>query len=451
MSYMQLQGVQYISSDGWEFNSTKEITAREIKRLTTNPYFTKVKADQSNLIFTDRPTIKIKNAKGEIDEDLSIEYLTNSEGIKLVSKMTTAFNECFDWGCSILNPIIERTGNEYRISEIRILPSFSFTDPPQNGSKTYSEIVEGITFEPTSNSIGYYQTSATGHQTKLNTDDLILIKDPNSTDLIPLPIGYPVMKFIRLLDFAWQANLQQINRIGADSVIIRISNPKGAIGDKESDEDYAWKIVKNWSKDNSFILRENMEFVSPQTLQSDIAGTSIKMLENRVDTYYSPYVMISKDGTMIGGSDKSAYDLLLSHVDGIQQWLSSTFEQLYDLILELNGYTGYTAQVLLPTPTRDTTEEDLAKGEFALKSKTAGFNELRKLWGAEPIDTTEQKRIEEYYATNGATISPAMFTDGSIQHKNTPEEKQIVDDFADGYDNALKKIMESITTVSPVE
>jgi chaperonin GroEL len=122
-----------------------------------------------------------------------------------------------------------------------------------------------------------------------------------------------------MLDFAWTAQRQKVNRVGAPLVFIRFTSAPQKTTERD-DIKHAKTILQNWGKSTAFMLRENMEIVKLEFADNQSAIQTIQQLEGRIKSYFSPATIIEGKGTLeaIDGrakAVKTAIDLSTSDWD----------------------------------------------------------------------------------------------------------------------------------------
>jgi len=368
------EGVVYLSSTGGIYTASK-LDAEKLKNFSKNAYGAGVAGKHRNLIFSEKYYIEVLNPKGEPDPELA-QHLTkmcDSAGVNLWAKMRLAWTDVFWYGMSLFNPVWDYTlvpnphgtgkVTEYRLLKLRHLPAESFATAPYGRMNIYSEILKGVTISPETGEVEYYQTlenaidrmpgsgaftSAAMLQKKLT--HVFTVIDPASGELAGTPIIEPIIPFMMMLDFTWQAQMQKVNRIGAPILFLEITDASG------DDIEYGQKFLANWGKQSGMQIRTNMKLIIPDLKDSSTAIDTINVLCKMVVDYFSPASLISKDGTLIGGSSSSEQELMLSYIRSTHTWIIESFEQLLQTHLEANLYTGYTAKLYIPSPSVDKAE-----------------------------------------------------------------------------------------------
>lgn len=151
-----------------------------------------------------------------------------------------------------------------------------------------------------------------------------------------------MVSILGMLGFTWNTQMEQVNRVGAKILFMRVKNPQGAStrNNSVSDNDYANAIVKNWGKDTAFVLRENFEIEDVKLTDDSNNLEIIDALNNLIIEYVTPASFISKgQETRLGGNDNAQKELLDNYIRGVHSWLEDQFEMLLMRYLEYNQYT----------------------------------------------------------------------------------------------------------------
>jgi len=115
-------GVTYLISGG-DFYSNPDINVESLLKFKDNIYGASVSQKQLNLIFPDKPTIEVKDPKGERDVDLEKILMAMFESSKMWAAMKQFWIDEFWFGASFFNPVWKKKGNEYVLNELRHLPA----------------------------------------------------------------------------------------------------------------------------------------------------------------------------------------------------------------------------------------------------------------------------------------------------------------------------------------
>jgi len=385
----------YVSSFGTYYEAP-EIDADKLRDFQSNIYVRGLLAKHKNLVFSDKFTLEVKDAKGETDEDLqkTMTQMCEQKNVRLWSKMQAGYIDgVFVYGIGIYNDVWDYEGNEYKLLKLRYLPAYTFRDSSISGTmKIYSQILQGITLND-KGEIEFWQTDENGipHQLK----NIFYIKDPTAQGLAGESIVIPLVPIIEMLKFSWDTQMQQVHRTGAKVLFIKVTEPKpasnknGGVGDIE----YANKILEKWSKDMAFQLRENMELIDPGIKDDSNNLEIIDALHKRIIDYVTPTSFIAREGTTIGGTEKQREEMLLRYIKGIHSWLEDQFEMLLNKYLEYNEYKDYTINIHIPAPSIDRSEIELKQAVEGYKSKSLTINEIRQRLGAEGLDEKDIKEL----------------------------------------------------------
>lgn len=442
------EGVVYVASTGDYFTSP-EINAEKLTNLRQNVYGRGLSIKQKNLIFSDKYNLTIKDDKGEVDEELStrITQMCEAEDVRLWAKMQLAYINIFWYGAALFNPVWGYEDNEYRLLKLRSLPSETFATPPLGENQIYSQILQGIVWDKDKKQIRFYQSDENSFDpTELK--NIFMIKDPTASDLAGESIVLPLVPVLEMVKFVWQAQMQQSNRIGAQLLFIKVTDPQPAsnLNGNVSDVEYANNLLQSWNKNTAFQLRENMELIDPGLSDTSNNLEVIDALHSLMIDYLTPTSFIARGQStpIVGSSDKQREELLLQYISGVHEWLEDQFEMLLQKYLDYNEYKGYTISLEIPTPEIDKSELKLKQVAEGVKGKALFPNEIRERLGAEALSEEDLEKLAEYYERIGPTEAPMGFLQVTHQNENVrtgkfeQELEEISDELAEDILKALK-------------
>ena len=404
------EGIVYVSSFGAYTQSTGVIDAQKLQDYKDNVWCCGLAQKQKNLIFTDKFTIEVLDSKGTADEDLEQRIINMCEKVRLWAKMQLGYKDGIFWyGSAIYNPVWGYEGSEYVLQDLRYLPAYTFRNAGSSQQQTYSEILQGITLDD-KKQLEFWQTDDLGQIQQLKTENLFWIKDPSTAALAGESIILPLIPVIEMLKFAWQTEMQYMNRVGAPIIFIEFKKDQPPRAASESldgvgDLEYAQGLLQNWGKDTAFLLRDNMAVVGLNIKNISDNREVIELLNNMLIDYMSPSSFISQgEGALFGGSKKQQEELFYKFIQGIHTWLEDQFERLLQVYLDKNDYEGYIINMHIPSPSIDRSEIMLKQADIGFKSQSLLKNELRKRLGEEALDEEGLVVLKEEYPA--ATLMP---------------------------------------------
>ncbi|MDD2404804.1 MAG: hypothetical protein PHI56_09710, partial [Victivallaceae bacterium] len=336
----------------------------------------------------------------------ALEDMAASDTVQLDYALQRAWRDVAEYGPSLHNPVLDYEGSEYRLQKLRRLPPESFSRAGATYSTIKNRILPGICLNTTSNQVEYWQSQSSGGVKKI--ENVFMITDPLSGELGGTPFIVPIVPIVTMLNFSWQGQLQKVNRFGAGGIFfLKVTNPKG------DDRQYAQTILRNMEKNTAFQLRENMEVVNLGINESGSALETITELGMQIRQFFSPASLISKDGTLIGGSSGPEFELYMAYVGGTQRWLERACRRLLNPWLVANGYAPrYRIAVDIPSPTVDKSELLINLAKAGYETRSMSTNERREvlaLAGAplKPLDEEGLETLEHEYE-GAAPLSPLM-------------------------------------------
>lgn len=407
----KVQGVVFLSQAGHMFTSPP-ITVQKIKELLTNPYIASKLEKRALTFFPDRLLIEALDPKQNVDEEVThtLQNMCSAEDVRLNERVLQADSNSYSYGMAFYNPVWVRRGGEIYIQQLRHLPAWSFdTMPLDRGiSEVWSELLEGVIVNETTGEPEYWQRINNSTLETEQISNILTIKNPKDEGLAGNSKLIPLVQIIEMLKYCWNTDMQAIHRAGSPIFFLKITNPRSAEDPSTggvSDVDYGNMIISGWNKDKQYQLRENMEIISlPLSSEIDVLRTH-DVLKAVIDDYFSISNMISKDGTLIGGSSIPELKLLNQAIRGLHNWILAPFETLLNKYFILNGFPdGWTVRLTIPLWEEDRTEQKLKAAETGIKGQCVDLDDLRELLQLEPADEKKKKSIEEFWKRNQPVI-----------------------------------------------
>ncbi len=399
------EGITWVSSLGTTYVAP-EITADIINDMYDNIYVRGLITKRLNIVFQKEFVVETRDAKGKLDPELSLNMLRmcQAEGVDVWDNMKIATIEHFLFGLPIYNPVWGQdkdlaNKNETRLLKLRHLPSYSFKTAPSGVSDIYSQIMQGITVDD-KGVIQYWQEPKPGKPPEQLTN-VFSVRNPIDIGLAGDPIIVPLVPIIGMIQFLWNTVMVQANRIGSKILFIKINNPQKAntLNNNVGDVEYANSIIANWQSGVGYILRSNFEIVEFNQKDDSNSLETLRVLKALIHDYVSPASLLgNEESARLGGSDKSAQELLDNYIIGIHNWLAKGFKHpILTNYLLFNKYEGYTAEFVIPSPMHDTREMDMKRAQTGFMTQSAHPNESRGLLGLPPADDAFLKDLKTYY------------------------------------------------------
>lgn len=434
------QGVVFVSPGGQIFNEPK-LTLEYISELSqSNIYARSVLNKLLWLVFTGEPDIEVKDPAGEIVPAGTpgkptiyndLKQMMEAPGVDLWGNMQWALIDSYWWGNCILNPVWQYVGNVYTLTELTRLAPESFCYEPPEG-EVYNPLLKGITLK-NGKPVYYYQDDEGNSKELKNYHS---IQPPHSMKLGGSPMIQPLILAIAYLNQAWTAVSQTTNRAGAPSLFLRVTD-----GDDDTLA-YCREVLRNWGKNTSFPLPENVEIVDPHIKEPANTAEAIRMLQNLLIDYFSPVSLLqSGEGGGIFDNSSEKVALILAFIQGMHSWLEDAFEKLLQVYLIANRYDGYSVRIKLPLPDIDRTESNQRWVEVLANAKTAVVdeNEIRRfIPNVEELDEAGIARLRAMNAVQETPLEPLVTNMATLQ---TPTEQEGYDEIHKALNNARKDIM----------
>lgn len=400
----KVQGVVFLSQAGHAFTSPP-ISVGKIKELMTNPYIVSKLEKRALTFFPDRLLIEALDPQHNVNEEIThrLQHMCEAEDIRLNEKILQADSDSYAYGMAFYNPVWVRKGGEIFIQQLRHLPAWSFDTTPIDAgiSNIWSELLEGVIINEKTGQPEYWQRINNNTLETEQISNILTIKNPKDEGLAGNSKLIPLVQIIEMIKFCWNTDMQAIHRAGSPIFFLKITNPRSEDDPSTggvSDVDYGNMIISGWSKDKQYQLRENMEIVSlPISSEIDVLRTH-DVLKSVIDDYFSISNMISKNGTLIGGSAIPEFKLLNQAIRGVHNWILAPFENLLNKYFILNGFPdGWTVRLTIPVWEEDKTEKKIKAAETGIRGRCVDLDDLRKLLDLEPADEEKKRSIEEFW------------------------------------------------------
>lgn len=371
-----------------EAQGTPTITSRWLEKMTSVTPET-VPLLQENIhckdalnniirqVFPGQPEIWVTDADDETDLDLTAHAKEEFTRLKGYGLMQATLMDHWEWGPFIHSDGIEKTDGEYRISEIRHLPCSTFNTIPTGGGGKYAipnPLTPGIVVN-TEGEVEVWQTDQfTANQTKL--DNVQIVTAHGTPDPSGAAYLYPVYHAIAQIDFASKAEFQQLARIGAPPLLPKaIDNIQP--GQYEKLNKWFKEFLKKWGKDTSALLPPGIEFPTLNIKEGTVAERFIQARIDWIRTYTNPISDMQQAGTGIGTSDSGRMEIWATYIASEQSACEGWLEDLFDYVLEANGYEGYHTHIRLKRPSVDKAALRLQYIAQAYNSKAITTKEIR--------------------------------------------------------------------------
>ncbi len=406
------EGTTIISTG--DFYTSPNVDIDTILKLREDIYIAGVVKKQKNLIFNEKYTIEVIDTKTrKIDEELGNNLMTmcESKSVRLWANMSWSYDCLFHWGIATFNPVWgvdEDSGsNEIRLLKLRRLPPETFKTQPTGQLLTYSPILLGI-IPDKEGELSFYQEPEAG-KTPVEVKNVFYVKNPADWGFAGNPIIVPCVSILGMLGFTWNTIMEQVNRIGAKILFMKVTNPQGANtkNNNVSDLDYANAIIKNWGKDTGFVLRDNFEPIDLKLTDDSNSLEVINRLSDLISEYVNPASFIaSRQETRLGGNDSAKLEMHDNYVKGWHSVISEQFEMLLNRYLEYNQYQGYEVHIKIPPPSHSSREENRKDAGTLFLIQSANENELRRLFphlGLEKMDEPALEELRKLYASKQRT------------------------------------------------
>ena len=416
----KVDGPIWVSASGAIWVEKPTLDADDVLKLRENYYWAATRDALKTLVYRDRATYEVLDPDLKPDEARTTDLERMCDRADLWSKICTVLPDWYDWGLALWNDVWDgagTAGDPYELRQVRRIDPYSLRRKAGEGAGLVrNEILPGIVYDPETGETSYHAADGTGYTTK-RLENVIALTDPTVPELGGRPMIRPAVSVIRMLDFTHGARMQQVNRVGAPVMFIRMATWT------QDDIDYAQKILNNWGKDTGFVLRPGMELVGLPVKEGSTASDIIDALAAMVIDYFSPAKLISKNGTLIGGSATPELDITYSYIGGIHRKIEANIERLLQPWLVENGWDGYTIRCHIPSPAIDRAELNL---KIAAEMRASGLGDpvqYLALLGMEGYSTEEIEQFAAWWSEHGSTApAPLGFASAITNARATDVE-----------------------------
>jgi len=372
------EGVDYYFSPGGGSFKAPKITAKTLSEILENAAIEQGLTKQQRILFQNDIKISVQNIKTkEEDPDLtaSITDMVTADDVAINFALQRAWRDTAEWGPSLMNPVWDYEGAEFRLKKLKRLPPESFLNMGTSITYVYNKILPGILLSDKTQQIEYWQTSTQGRITQLQNIEMLI--DPIKSGIGGTPAIVPIFPYVKMLTYSYMRQMAKVNQYGSGGIwFLKVTDPTG------DDKKYAQNVINNVSSTNRYQLRPNMAIENLGISESGSALETITQLGMEIRQFFTPAGLIQKDGaTMIGGSSGPEYDLYMAFISGTHRWLEAYVRRLLHPWLVYNGYydKGYRIIADIPAPTIDKSELYLKIHDSGSKEGSLLPNEKRAL------------------------------------------------------------------------
>lgn len=385
---VKLQGTTYVTNTGFVFND-ESITADHLFNYKTkNIYGRGIQRKMRTMLFNakEKYTVEMVN-NGVTDEEQSkiLQGMCDAPAVNLWLRMQQTFDDVFWFGIAPFNPVMVWLGNAYTLLELRHLPPHTFKNEGSWIGKLIAagHFLKGIGLVDIGGGkqeLQFFQAEPGGSKL-VQILNVFSVKEPDCELVAGDPVVFPLTPIFEMLKFAWNTRMQQVNRTGAPLMIAKA--PAGA---DENDLSTMKKMLRNWSKDTTFVPPEGWEITVIDIRDNTTVEEAIRMLAAMIIEYISPASLLNPQQAQgqvrLGGSDGAQQEMINQFIAGQLAWIANVWENfLTENYLIPNGFDPLIWKIVItiPSPSIDKSEVELNRAQVGANYEAIHPNEFREM------------------------------------------------------------------------
>lgn len=412
------------------FDPKSDITLDDIIASRSNYLVDKSMTSLSSMIFTSDFSVDVTDDRGEMNQDASdfADSVLRGSKCNLWYAMQSAYDDIFSYGVAIFNRYYEKDGNVNRLVLRRLPPaSFKKAPPGKKGSSLLKGVISG------KDGLEFWQTFKSGEEDKtekLDPESIIYFVDPKYSSSIAGESRFKsIVPLLRLLNQGISDFSMMDARSSVPGIYFKVSgNPSEETLLKLN------KIVDASTSRVGFILPNNTDVFEIPFTPNDSSERFSMFIINQIEQFFNPANWLGKSEALVSSSS-SQMDLIYSVISGVRTMMEDLFEPLISEMLEVNGYYGLKVDLTLEQPVIETETYVLNKASVAYNSKCATTNELREILGLPPLDDEALQTLKD------ETAQPIGGFAFKNVHDETKEERDIVKEYDQSYNDELDKLI----------
>ncbi len=405
-------------------NLPKKVTVETVREWTNSVYLAKNIKDFGVQIYPEPPTITVINDdKEEEVPELTKEIAQNFKDVRAWSAIQNVYPDIGFWGASLNSIGRARVNGKWTITEIRHLPTESFTG--YQAGTIINPLLPGITLDSDGNPM-FFQTDYETYQTKLLTN-VTSITDLSTPKYAGKAICYPLYRLMATIELVDTALCQQINRIGAPTIMPQVNPDYTPKPTKADITTWFAAFAKRWGKDSAFVIPPWATFPDLKIRESTTAADLKAVLVKYINDYFNPLSAFQTETQGLGSSDYTRGQVYADYIKSLQEMSVEWLEREYNTILEMNGYVNHSCHIELKRPTVDKTSAKLEQIKVGIAGKSLTKAEIRNnLTELDLLETTQELELaleKEYQAAGGFSFGNVA----DVENFTSPEEKIMSD------------------------
>ena len=413
-------GMEFPSTDIYYLNPTIDVST---VRHTSKHYLTARILKQLDDFAFNGAKVKVIAPEDEAkdvgeDETHEVQAKVNAIDAKVVKTITrlrqTAYDEII-YGSALFERI-DGTIEDWKAPVIlKRLPAYSFCETPMGRVDfmryVSGDILLGIIYDKVKCTYEYWQKqNNVGNPVQIPTKQIIHIRDEVSESVDGDSFIAKVVPLIKKLEFSDVALMETVHRAGAPLLWITIEEYResplaqgaGLWTPKKAYEE-GKKISMNHGKNNAMVAPS---CITPKTLDYSLPINPmdvVKGFEMRILNALIPKDFTEDAGASISKSAAPAMELLKLVAEGWRERVSRPFIEMWNKILEENGYEGWTVTIEWRELTPENKTAVFARAKVAFDMGTVFTeNEIRAIAGYGPKSDEDIAKEEEAKAAADA-------------------------------------------------
>lgn len=330
-----------------------KVTPENVLGFSTNIHIADLMNNLTKQVYSAEPEITVTDEEGNVNDKLTEWGKREFHRLGCWNLMRYVIPDTYHWGAFVYSVGYQQVEGGIEIKEIRHLPGESFTVPPMMSAMnmiTPNPLMPGIVVDTDGNVQAWQTDRQTGRSVELHNVQFVRAAGT------PYPSGsaylYPCYFLVARMDFAEQAQMQQVSRVGAPRLIPKV---KDDVSTDEYRKLAQWHKTagKFWNgKDSSILVPPFIEFPTLNIRESTTASDFVAKCVEYIRTYGNPMSDLTSAGGL-GQSDSGRMEMWVNFISSEQTLAETWLEDIFNFVLKANGYDNYKVSIKLKRPSID--------------------------------------------------------------------------------------------------